>query len=331
METNYLEIRSDTLGRIYDFLKGKSSSSEIKVLVNNDTCIAAPFNIQNNGNVWGCLVSLNKTDPDNQVLQVWRSHLLAGKPLNKIIGTPIVTLQKQSSSDRLPVTNLKVEYSPFCFDQKADLESLIPLLEIVKDIQNAMTHIKNQYTTEAANEAKMVRVDPTEPFTFPKNITDKYGDYQLVPELQVNLPNEKFEFSIDDIMFVPTIVQTKHALISGTEARSRILDAGYIALDGHCAMVIFQNPTLLELFKEAWGKQYGGLHSGFSLDSILFLGSMATNDVRQHVICFEYDSFDYFKQPRFLPYEAVDKGWSDENSFAVVFKKEAVERLKRIA
>lgn len=320
METNYSEIRPDTLERIFTFLKGSSTSNQINILVDTNVCSAAKFITEHKGQIWNYIVSLNKVTPDNQILQVWPDSLMSvGK-----------TTDLQTPTE-MPIITLRVLSLEFDCQVDASLDSLMPLLQLVKVFQNAMTCVKQEYITEAANEAKMVRVDPTKSFTFPKEVVDKYGDYELVPELQVNLPKEKFEFSIDDIRFVSTILLVKNFLANGFEARERIFSTDYVALDGYCAMAIFENPTLLNLFKQKWFDQMGSIHSPFSLKDILFLGSMATDGNGQHVICFEYDNFTPGKQPEFLPFEAHDTCWSDEDSFTPVFKKEAAERLKQVA
>ncbi len=174
------------------------------------------------------------------------------------------------------------------------------------------------------NKMKKIVINTDKPFTFSNKITDEYGDFFILKQYQLMNFIWHIPFTLDDTCFIPV----KKRFVTGLEFRQQVIDEKHIPLDVFCARAILEDREILIELKSKWWNEIGGIHNPNKLNTINFFGSMATpiNDEKYlNILCFEYQIFSD-KIPVLRPFEATDH-WFENRDYAIVFKKEFIEKL----
>ena len=159
-------------------------------------------------------------------------------------------------------------------------------------------------------------VDTTQPFAFGESVTEEYGDFHILQKYQLRFTPKKFSFTLDDV----EIVSLTGEFCGGLKSREYLLKRNHLPLDAFCAMQLYKDEESLYELGMIWWKKWGGIESDNELDTMNFFGSVVsgggTDDM--HIVSYKYGFSD---PPKFMPFEAGDKAWSEHNDYALVFKK----------
>lgn len=176
---------------------------------------------------------------------------------------------------------------------------------------------------------KKIVVDSSVDFRFPLSIVKKFGEYEIIPKLQIKALPKKFEFCLDDTEFLFLCDDLEQdPVLTGNEYRQKILDSGFVPLDAYCANALYTDKSLLEELHTKWFWDAGGLRSGKNLRTLSFFGSMVQSDGDAiNAVSFEYDMIT--NKTTFTPYEANDP-WFVHQDHIIVFKKQFIKKLKSL-
>lgn len=170
-------------------------------------------------------------------------------------------------------------------------------------------------------------VNRTQPFVFSEKIINEYGDFKIIEEN----PHSKLVnfFTTEDVEFIN--VPGKETL-AGREILKLVLDEGYVPLDIYCARAILQDKEGLEVFIDKWREKYGWVRSPYSLDTLMFLGTILSYDQEYVVDCIPTFCFNHFHSRNekmvFIPFEDEKGVWFENSDFIPVFTKKFMTGYK---